>query len=67
MLDASRALLPIVNCLLIIQITLLRNYSAQHLLICCAYRSKGAPDANMVYMTTDTVLTRDARDVHDVK
>ena len=47
------------------QIGLLRHFSAQHLVICAAFRSIGAKD-DAIWLTNDTCLPRDAPKIPDV-
>lgn len=47
------------------QIGLLRHFSAQHLVICAAFRSIGVRDA--VWLTNETTVPRDAPKIPDVK
>ena len=47
------------------QIGLLRHFSAQHLVICAAFRSIGAKN-DAIWLTNDTCLPRDAPKIPDV-
>lgn len=47
------------------QIGLLRHFSAQHLIICAAFRSISVQDA--VWLTNDSCLPRDAPKIPDIK
>ncbi|VDK50292.1 unnamed protein product [Anisakis simplex] len=64
MVEWAKNLNQFINLPMNVQIALLRNFSAQHLVICAGFRSMHVQDA--IWLTNDSCLHRDAPAVPDV-